>query len=599
MCNFSMEQEALLDLFLQEAQAQQGEIEQLLTELERNPQQQTPLEAIFRYMHTIKANAFALELKPIGELTHLLEDIFNEIRKNSIPLDASWFSDLLRANDKLGELLNAVRTQEKVSYKGLLTKIKVKYNQAKQQNPILSTPKASEDTQKTAQTAPEEVSLSDAKKTASPEPTEKTPEKTPEPDAPRREANPQSLSSSASPLRNIQFHDTVQIPVQKLDALLNLAGEIGIERDRILTIAPEKKQLDKKDFHQLHRLTSELQHSVIQARLVKVEILFQKFHRVVREVALAEDKKVKLHLEGTDIEIDRNILQVISDSMVHLVRNAVGHGLEDANARKSKGKSEEGTVKLRAYNEKEKVIIEVQDDGRGISEDKIREKLIEKKWFSASEIKNMPRHEIFQQLFEPGFSSADTITEISGRGVGLDVVKNAVDIVGGKIIILTEEGKGTTFQMHLPVSMMLKPVLFFMVEEQTYGIPLMYVEGVCALAKQEVFTVGTGSIIHYQNQNIPLLDLRQQFELHSEMKQATQQTNLQEEVGLIIADTSRKVCLRVNRLLNQKEIIEKQLPPIVHTIHLFSGATILGTGQVCLILDVLNILRNYKNKSLT
>ncbi len=577
-----MEQEALLDLFLQEAQAQQGEIEQLLTELEQDPQQHAPLEAIFRYMHTIKANAFALDLKPIGELTHLLEDIFNEIRKNAIVLDASWFSELLSANDKLGELLNAVRTQEKINYKGLLTKIKVKYNKAQQQHPILSSPKNTEE----AKPKEQERTKDD---TATSQKTE----------APARESLQTTEDiENAAPTNNIQFHDTVQIPVQKLDALLNLAGEIGIERDRILTIAPQKERLDKKDFHQLHRLTSELQHSVIQARLVKVGILFQKFHRVVREVALAENKKVKLILEGTDIEIDRNILQVISDSMVHLVRNAVSHGLEDAPERSAKGKRPEGIITLSAYNEKEKVIIAVKDDGRGINEAKIREKLIDRKWFSQTEVSNMPRHEIFQQLFEPGFSSADTITEISGRGVGLDVVKNAVDVVGGKVSILTEEDKGTTFQMHLPVSMMLKPVLFFGIDAQTYGIPLMYVEGVCALAKQEIFTVGTGEIIHYQNQNIPLLDLKKYFELDTDA-QALPDIDLREEVGLIIADTSRKVCLKIHRLLNQKEIIEKQLPPVIHAIPLFSGATILGTGQVCLILDVINLLRNHKNKSIT
>jgi two-component system chemotaxis sensor kinase CheA len=577
-----MEQEALLDLFLQEAQAQQGEIEMLLTELEKNPKQYAPLEAIFRYMHTIKANAFALDLKPIGELTHLIEDIFNEIRKNNISLesDSSWITELFRANDKLGELLNAVRSQEKVTYKGLLTMLKVKLDQAREQNSILS-PSTKEEKIPDQQT--EDLA---------------EPEKIDEPTEEKKIENivKEADINKALP-KNIQFHDTVQITVQKLDALLNLAGEIGIERDRLLTIAPQKKQLDKKDFHQLHRLTSELQYSVIQARLVKVEVLFQKFHRVVRDVAMAEGKKVKLVLEGTDIEIDRNILQVISDSMVHLVRNAIGHGLEESTERLKHGKPLEGTITLRAYNEKDKVIIEVKDDGRGIEEESIRRKLVEKEWLSEAEVKNMLRQQIFQQLFESGFSSADTITEISGRGVGLDVVKSAVDSAGGKILILTEEGKGTTFQMHLPVSMMLKSVLFFTLDEQIYGIPLMYVEGVCALAKQEVFSVGAGEMIYYQNQNIPLIDLRKYFYLAKETMNDSELDFEGKEVGLIIADTSRKICLKVNRLLNQKEIIEKQLPPMVQSISVFSGATILGTGDVCLILDVLNILRNNKNKT--
>jgi two-component system chemotaxis sensor kinase CheA len=226
----------------------------------------------------------------------------------------------------------------------------------------------------------------------------------------------------------ISFSDLVQVPVKKLDNLLNLVSELTIERDRLIAIHAGK--LSKNEYSRLQRISSDLQYSVMDVRLVQVGFLFNKFHRVVRDAAALENKKVALKLEGTDTEIDRNILQIISDSLIHLIRNSVGHGIEIPADRKKVGKAEMGTLVLRASNENDSVIIEIQDDGKGIDHTFIKRKAIEKGLVSKEAASHLSEMECIMFIFEPGFSSADQVTAISGRGVGMDVVKKPLMLLG-------------------------------------------------------------------------------------------------------------------------------------------------------------------------
>lgn len=548
-----MKADELKELFLVEAIEQQDELDKLFTELEKNHRHQGAIEAIFRLTHNLKANAASLELRGIHEVAHRLEDIFNEIRADHGVLNEVIFNDLFRANDKLRELIHAAKEEKTVSYLGLSTRLGVILREIQGKNALDLT----EEPQPTPVPIPQET--------------------------PPRETNPHSF----------QLSDAVQIPIKKLDHLLNMVGELAIERDRMILMSSEGQAIAKNDFAALQRIISELQHSVMNIRLIKVSVLFQKFHRVIRDIAQQEQKEVNLELEGTETEIDRNVLQIISDSLIHLVRNAVSHGIEPADERTRLGKPSQGKITLRAKNEKNAVILEVSDDGRGIEVERIRRKIIERELLRPAQAQQLSAQEIVRYIFMPGFSSADQVSEISGRGVGMDVVKGALDSIGGKIYTHTQAQQGTRFTLTLPASVAVKPALLFLLENIEFALPLVYSEAVITVSASEVHHVGSGLIITHQKQTIPLVFLRDIFGLSEEGQSSPYLPKTQEPRAelpplhiIIASDGERSVALVIDHLLRQQEIVEKPLKKPLDKLEFINGASILGNGNVCLVLDV-------------
>lgn len=572
------------ELFLAEAKEGHTELDQWLTELEKNPDHQGAVDAIFRITHTLKGNAMGLGYDAIAELSHVLEDLFNLVRNEQLPLDASLFQALFRASDVLGQLLDALQTGATVRYKGILTKLRV----VLRRNAATATETTPQPTETTA------------------DPATTTPPATTEEATETATAEAEDLLPSTQPTTNIALSDMVQVPVRKLDELMNIVGELIIEKDTLLA-----RSRDRGDNHyelaRLHRLTSDLQYSVMDVRLVQVGFMFNKFHRVLRDAAVAEEKKVDLVLQGTESEIDRNVLKTISDSLVHLVRNAVAHGIEPPAVRLQNGKSERGTVQLRARNEKDTVYIEVADDGYGIDVEKIRQKAVAQGLLPAAYAQQAAREEVFLCLFEPGFSNAEVVTELSGRGVGLDVVRLAVESIGGSIQIESTLGIGSTFTLALPSSMAVKPALLFEVEDQEYAIALTYTEAVVALPKTAVHRVNGRLLARHQDRTVSLVFLRDLFAMDSMqdidkpnvlLQQFEQLDESAQLPVVLVRYQNRTVGLVVDKLLQQKEIVEKKLLPPIHNIDLFSGATVLGTGNVCLVLDIVQLLVHlFKDKN--
>ncbi|PWJ39397.1 chemotaxis protein CheA [Sediminitomix flava] len=561
--------EELKQIFFAEALDNFEELNRLFTELEKEHSNKNAIEAVFRITHTLKANAAAMGFEAIASLAHLLEDIFSEIKNNRMELTTAIFNDLFRAVDKLGELIQGVKTDESVSYKGIEAKLKIILRKVKE----IPVPEPKSDNSKKQEKEKldklnEEVK--EAKKSSSPQ---------------------------------ISFSDLVQVPVNKLDNLLNLVGELAIEKDRLITVYGQK---GGNDFARLYRISSDLQYSVMGVRLVQINVLFNKFHRIVRDVAQLENKKVNLVLEGTEIEIDRNILQIISDSLIHLVRNAVSHGLESKEEREKTGKNEAGTLTLRANNDKDHVIIDIIDDGKGIDANIIRKKVLEKGLITADIANTISDDEIVKYIFEPGFSSRDTVSEISGRGVGMDVVKRAIDSIGGKITFETEVGKGTTFSMWLPSSMAVKSALLFILGGAEFAIPLSFTEAVISVKKSEVHKVGNGLVATHLDETIAVVFLNDIFrassveELYSENilhKTYDSYANDEKLYLIVVSAYNKMVGFVVDKLLQQKEIIEKPLGKPVENVRFISGATIMGNGNVCLTLDIPSILEYLFNSS--
>lgn len=567
-----MKNDELKEIFLAEALDGYEQLNRFFTRLEKDNADQQAMEAIFRIMHTLKANAAAMGYEGIAEISHLLEDIFSEIRKKSVLLNSQIFNDLFRANDKLGEMIMGIKSDTKVSYKGILTKLKVIRREFEEKQQTADKSKEEEATTPIVEII-EDPNEADEKLLA--------------------------VGQELHGGEQLGFSDLVQVPIRKLDSLLNLVGELIIERDRLMVRNAGDDYQRKNEYASLYRLTSDLQYAVMNVRLVQVNLMFMKFHRIVRDVANLEEKKVDLVLEGTEIEIDRNVLQIISDSLVHLVRNAVSHGIEPPAERILKGKEENGAVKLWARTERDSVVIEISDNGRGIDASIIRKKLISKRFLNVETAEQLDDSEIVNYIFESGFSSADQITAVSGRGVGMDVVKNAINSIGGKISLKTEVGAGTVFSLSVPTSMAVKSVMLFEVMGLSYAIPIVFTEAVVSFVKKDFIWIGKTLVVNHAEATISIVFLKDLFGMDtakdvqkSGFGYSSYQNLVENEKVYVILITfgNKQVGLVVDRLVQQKEIVEKPLKYPLNAHKLMSGATILGNGNVCLVLDIPSVM---------
>lgn len=556
------------EIFLAEALENFTEINRLLTVLEKNIHDTKAIQALFRITHTLKGNATGMGFEKIAELAHVMEDFFGEVREGRLQLGDEIFSSVFKAADVLGQLIEAIKTPKDVKYRGIKTKLEVFIKNSKSgQTQVVETPETGSVTNQSGEQA---AVLT-----------------TEQPEAEVEEEEEVDSSSAVS------FSDLVQVPVKKLDNLLNLVGELIIERDRIIANAALNRS--SNEYSRLNRVSSDLQYSVMDVRLVQVGFLFNKFHRIVRDASSKEGKRVHLKLEGTETEIDRNILQVISDSLIHLIRNCVGHGVEKPEVRTGKGKAAEGTVTLSASSESDTVFIKIKDDGAGIDPQIIKKKAIEKGVISAQDAAQLSDRDLIMLIFEPGFSTMDHVTAISGRGVGMDVVKRALDSIGGTIQVDSEVGVGSTFTLSLPSSMAVKSTLLFELKDQTYAMPLSYTESVISIYKSDIHKTANGLITVHLDKTIHIIFLSDLFdqskgktvarfasfnELHPEQKM---------EIAVVVFN-GKRVGFVVDKLLQQKEIVERPLRKPFDAVSFLSGVTILGNGNVCLVLNIPGVL---------
>ena len=577
-------EEEYKEIFLAEALDNFEEINRLLTVLEKNTNDKDTVHALFRITHTLKGNASGMGFTGIAEMSHVLEDLFGEVRDGRIQLDSALFTSLFKGLDALGSLINAVRDGGDPKYKGIKTKLEVLLKRAlENKGHAVEEPVFEEAAVATAQTNGAALVMPENGSTGDEE----------------------DESEEADEDTKVSFSDLVQVPVRKLDNLLNLVGELIIEKDRMQ--ASRSGLHASNEYARLSRISSDLQYSVMDVRLVQVGFLFNKFHRVVRDAASVEGKNVVLKLEGTDTEIDRNVLQVISDSLIHIIRNAVGHGIETPEERTKAGKPNEGVVWLNARNDTDAVIIEIKDDGKGLDRKRIRQKAISKGLITEEEAAVMTEDDLSMLIFEPGFSTVDQVTAISGRGVGMDVVKKTLESIGGTIRVLSQQGEGTMIELTLPSSMAVKSCLLFELSREVYAIPLAYTESVVSLYKSDIHKVGGGLVASLQDKNVAITFLKDIFETDFENEE--DQSNVLQHTFdtvhpetkleiVIVSFNHRTVGLVVDKLLQQKEIVEKPLTRPVDRIRFISGVTILGSGNVCLVLNIPFILQFVFNLTL-
>jgi two-component system chemotaxis sensor kinase CheA len=382
-------------------------------------------------------------------------------------------------------------------------------------------------------------------------------------------------AGSASRTRNIR------VDLRRLDALMNQVGELVIVRDRLRQLAPSSAPDLAESVDQASRLISELQDEIVRARMAPVWQVFDRFPRLVRDAARSLGKQVDFVIEGKEIELDRSMLDEIGDPLVHLLRNSLDHGIEPPDQRRALGKEPTGTLRLSASRERSRVIIRVEDDGRGIQRDRVLAKAVALGLVRSEEAQALAPEEVDRLITRSGFSTAETVTDVSGRGVGLDVVATRVRALGGMLDIHSEPGRGTSFTLQLPLTLAIVRALLVRLGEETYALPLTHVGETVHLEPADVQRVKGRSVAVLRDEVIPLLSLRALLGTGGEAR--ARADGRRPAVVLEVGD--QRVGLEVDRLMGQQEIVVKSFDQTAGTLKLFSGATILSDGRPALILD--------------
>ena len=378
---------------------------------------------------------------------------------------------------------------------------------------------------------------------------------------------------------------TVRVDIEKLDALMNQVSELIIAKNSLVSISvSEGSELNGQSFHDqieyLERITTNLHESVMKGRMVPIESVTQKYPRMIRDLSRTLNKKMQLTITGEETELDRTVVDQIGDPLQHLLRNSADHGLESSELRVQRGKPEVGTIFLNAYQEGNNVIIQVGDDGNGIDTEAVKAKAVERGIVTAEQAENMSQKEIVNFLFMPSFSMAKKITDISGRGVGLDVVKSGIEQLGGDVEVTTELGKGTTFTVRLPLTLAIIQALMVEIRDEKYAIALGSISNIENIPVSDIKYVQAKEVIHLRGSVIPLIRLDQMLDIEP-MEEEPEYLTV-----VIVKRGEAQAGLVVDNLMGQQEIVIKSLGKYINGNKLISGATILGDGEVALILDV-------------
>lgn len=377
-----------------------------------------------------------------------------------------------------------------------------------------------------------------------------------------------------------QSSKTIRVNIERLDILMNLFEELVIDRGRLDQISQD---LQVQELHEtverMSRITGDLQNIILNMRMVPVETVFNRFPRMVRQLARDLNKKINLEIIGADTELDRTVIDEIGDPLVHLIRNALDHGVESPEVRRANNKNEEGTVVLRAYHSGNHVFIELEDDGAGINKEKVLQKALSKGIITQETANSLTDSQIAELILASGFSTADKISDISGRGVGLDVVKSTIESLGGTITIESQEGKGSLFSIQLPLTLSIISVMLVEIQQEKYAIPLSSIIETAIVNKNDVMQAHNQTVIDFRGKVVPLLFLKDIFEVPVTKEE-------EEFYSVVIVRKGEKLAgFVVDSFIGQQEVVLKSLGNYLTNAFAISGATILGDGQVALIVD--------------
>ena len=618
----------LLEDFLVESFELIEQIDHDLVELESNPDDLELLNRIFRVAHTVKGSSSFLNFDTLTELTHHMEDVLNKARHGELKITADVMDVVLKSVDMMKGLLVSIRDNGNDSSSGIdISQICPQLTAISEgQSPTSATPApepAAADIPPSA--IPEDIdpnTLSEdqinaeierllkvrkaedeARRAAKGSGGGATPAAPAAPatapaaapaapvaDKPAAAAKPAADGANAPAKAGANASDqTIRVEVGRLDYLMNLVGELVLSKNRLLTIYNDvEERYDGEQFLEelnqvvssLSLVTTDVQLAVMKTRMQPVAKVFNKFPRVVRDIGRDLNKQIDLIISGEETELDKSIVEEIGDPLTHIIRNSCDHGIEDPATRKAAGKPEKGTIELKAYNEGNHIVIEIIDDGKGIDADAIRIKAVERGIISENEADTMSNKEIYSIIFRPGFSMAAKVTNISGRGVGMDVVKTNVEKLHGVIDIDSEIGKGTTLKLKIPLTLAIIQSLLVGTQEEIYAIPLANVNETVRVPVDNIYTIEGKNVLRLRDEVLSLVRLSDLFGV----KQVLESGDQTYVVVISVAET--KLGIIVDNLIGQEEIVIKSLGSYLANIDGIAGGTIRGDGRVTLIVDV-------------
>jgi len=536
-----------------------------LLALERDPGSKEVLASIFRVMHTIKGTCGFLGFPKLERVAHAAESLLGGLREGSLAVTPPIASSLLSTGDALRQMLGNIERSGSDGEEDFLHLVAT-----------LERLRASGGT-----TAPQRVPATPTAPTRS---TQKKRRKvTVDPDAPAR-SSPDRGGDRVDEGKLSVSETNIRVDVHALDDLMTLVGELVLARNHLSQLTVGERDPDVVSAAQhVSTITSDLQDGVMRTRLQRIDSAWARFPRVVRDLAMALGKEVRVATEGDETELDRSIIEAIKDPLTHLVRNAVDHGIETPAEREAAGKPAEGLITIRASHEGGRVTIQIQDDGRGIDLDKVRARAVERGLLRAERAKKLGPHDTIELIFQPGFSTADQVTNLSGRGVGMDVVRTNVGKIGGSVEVATQAGAGTTYTLKIPLTLAIIPALLVISNGERYAIPQINLVELVRAKPEQIEAVHGAPVYRLRGQLLPLVFLTK--ELGGEIVSAPSNQIV------VLQANDRRFGLIVDATADAAEIVVKPLDAYLKGIDLFAGATILGDGRVGLILDVIGLAR--------
>ena len=624
----------IMEDFLIEAFELIEQIDHDLVELEANPEDLELLNRIFRVAHTVKGSSSFLNFDVLTELTHHMEDVLNKARKGELKITPDIMDVVLESVDMMKGLLESIRDNGSDAAAGIdIKNICASLTQISEGEAPSAAPEAPaaapapepvkepEPAAPAEEAAPEvsdaELSkLSDseveaeierllkvrkaedqarrASKGIAPKSPEEiapaasaAPAPAPKP-APSRERDADKKVPAASSNSAVAQEQTIRVEVKRLDHLMNLIGELVLGKNRLLKIYDdvEERYEGEKFLEELNQVvsslslvTTDIQLAVMKTRMLPIAKVFNKFPRMIRDLSRELGKQIDLEISGEETELDKSIVEEIGDPLVHIIRNSCDHGIEDPETRKAMGKPEKGLVQLKAYNEGNHIVVEIVDDGKGLDADMLKAKSIEKGIITEREADAMSEKEAFGLIFKPGFSTAAKVTNVSGRGVGMDVVKTNIEKLNGIIDIESEVGKGTVMKLKIPLTLAIIQSLLVGTQEEFYAIPLASVLETVRVPIDDIYTIDGKNVLRLRDEVLSLVRLSDVFGVNKVFDGGDQ------TYVVIIGVAEAKLGIIVDTLVGQEEIVIKSMGDYLQNIPGIAGATIRGDGRVTLIID--------------
>lgn len=591
--------------FILESREHLTNIENNMLVLERNPEQTESVHAVFRGFHTIKGLAGFLEFMPIRDVAHEVETLLDHARNGKLAITGSVVDVVLESVDYLKQSIEAVeaclRGQEAApvpSNAGLISRIQRLSNGETPHEPVSSAPaltKLAESVQGQQPVKPTEPDIKPPK----PEPVQehKQPKKeasaAPAPTPAATEpaiAEAASAATGTEAKKNDAGTAVIRVQTAKLDYLMDMVGEMVITQSLIRhnpAISTIQNAKLMAHISQLARITSEVQRTTMGMRMITLGQVFQRSTRLIRDLSRKQGKHIQVEVSGEETEVDKTIAEELTDPLLHMVRNACDHGVDTPEEREAAGKPKTATIRLAAYHQGGQIVIEIADDGRGLNRDKIIAKAVQKGLIEPNA--HLSEQEVFNLIFEPGFSTAAQVTDLSGRGVGMDVVRRNIQKLRGRIDIQSRQGKGTTFFLRLPLTLAIIEGLVVGVGENRYIVPIYAVRELINPRPEMLGTVhGRNETAMVRNQVLPVLRLAKRFNVKPKSDDPCQSL-------LVVTETQEQpFCLLVDEVLGKQEVVIKSLGETLKDISGIAGGAILGDGRVGLILDLEGVFRGHK-----